>query len=591
MKPQLRFNLDFAEIAQHGLRQYQLLTIDPGIDAIPPYKGGSDDEDKSPEPPQQKETDDSAEADKETRERKKDERRNRPQLRRQNARRARPRATGATVRAKKKRARKRNGGKPDPAPEAEDKGDEGTKKSGFRVPMGVSSMSYRLYFDPNTGIGKNYLMWNFQSGAKPILDLVNSVGGDVEDSVHQMSLPAMATVPPQIITNTVYVKVIGLYVVCTFARATPFSVPYFVTVATAHCDGFRRYVIYPRCLLPIGEECKNDAESAKHAKTSQGGRKKRSRKLLAVGDSVDQVGVGDEDEQVMPMSALSSAMLADTYDTMGRLPPWGDVEPSRGLIAHQQREMFGMNDGADATVAVRRLETRGAAYADQSLCVSASFELLPPKPITIFTYKVVFFIGPVPLGIQMEAAIVLRASMTIMVCLQDKTVVASLEPGVALEGSVFGGLSLLIAKAGIELIVALMDISLVPSASLSIKRGLEVCLALDLILVPVTITLQAVLSFFLCLKFCTVREAALLGRQTNGAHSRRVNVLPGVFHGLWRPNMPSTSVWSHVRADSSLQSLCDCLTSMRCGCRYCACCSITIWEFEAEPIEINMCVA
>ena len=48
-----------------------------------------------------------------------------------------------------------------------------------------------------------------------------------------------------------------------------------------------------------------------------------------------------------------------------------------------------------STAAARRLETRGAAYADMSKCMVAAFDLIPYTTRIIFEWSTIFMVGPV----------------------------------------------------------------------------------------------------------------------------------------------------------------------------------------------------
>ena len=168
--------------------------------------------------------------------------------------------------------------------------------------------------------------------------------------------------------------------------------------------------------------------------------------------------------------------------------PWGGSSPSRALVTQHAR---------------RQLQTRGEAYADPSRCLSADFELLPPTPYILYQLFAVLFIGPVPIQLVATASLVYWIDFALSICISDRTIVGTLIPGMALEASVFGGYEIpIFARAGLEILVRLMEIRLYPSASLSVKNGLEVCLAFDVALVPVSIEVRGVLSFFICIKFC-----------------------------------------------------------------------------------------
>ena len=382
----------------------------------------------------------------------------------------RSKATKGSVASKKKK----NGKKPDTSVEQRNLGESSTAASIIRLPTGASGMAYR------TSNTENFLMFLFTSAAEPNINHVFITGGDVEDSVHLMWLPGLASLPPSVMENMLYVK----YKL--------------------------RYKISPRCLIPIGEECKKDKKAQKNAKSKPGGKKtptKRPRKLFVTEPS-HEIGIGDREAGLVPMSPAAQSFHNHAYARAGVIPAWGeDAQPSRGQIAsvqHRQHEARSLAASPHPQHA-RRLETRGAKYADQSRCLTADFELLPPTSHVLWVFYSIFFVGPVPCEISAQVALVYYIDFAITVCIADKTVIGTLIPGVALEGSIFGGLTVpFIAKAGIQITVRLMDITLLPQASLSVKNGLSVCLAFDLSLIPVSIDVAGFIGFFICIKFCEV---------------------------------------------------------------------------------------
>jgi len=344
------------------------------------------------------------------------------------------------------RKKKKKGKKPDTEVEERNLGDQGTMASVFAVPSGATGMAYRIT------TSENFLMFLFASGSQPYFDQVLVSGQDVEDSVHLMWLPGLATLPPDVQQNVVYVKYL------------------------------MQYKITPRCVLPIGSECKEDSKAGK-AESKPGGKKKPKKKPRRLQENDSPTG-GD----MSPMSSMATAVHEHAYARAGEQVPWGDATPSRHhVVAHTARQ----------------LETRGEKYADLSRCISADFNLIPETEKILYEYKYLFFIGPAPVTIEIVAAIVWWMDFALTACIIDKTIIGTLIPQVALEVEVFGGIEVpYLARAGIEILVRLMHIQLLPSASLTIKNGMGVCLAFDIVLRPISINVRGVLSLFLCIKFC-----------------------------------------------------------------------------------------
>lgn len=292
-----------------------------------------------------------------------------------------------------------------------------------------------------------------------------------------------------------------------------------------------RYKITPRCLLPIGDECKKDEKSAKNSEVKGGSRKKpkrRSRKLLEPSPHPNhESGPLDAPLRVSPMSSAARAAHEWAFEQAGvpvEETPWGvhgGGGATRGALIAARMQQAGVplpQHVAEASSAsrdlvpytgsggrVRRLETRAEKYADTSKCLATDFELIEETSKTLFEWSTIFMAGPVPVTIEVEVGILWEINLAVTVCIKDKTVIATLLPRVALEGSIFGGVTIpFFAKAGIQLTITLMDTTLLPSASLSFKSGMDLCLAMDLSLIPVALQIDAVLSFYICIKLCKV---------------------------------------------------------------------------------------
>lgn len=87
---------------------------------------------------------------------------------------------------------------------------------------------------------------------------MGKVLGDVEDSFYTFSPPALRNQPPAINANEMFVQLLG------------------------------NYIVAPRCVLPVGELCKDDASATGDSTTKAGGRKKPTRSLRDGGDGEDE---------------------------------------------------------------------------------------------------------------------------------------------------------------------------------------------------------------------------------------------------------------------------------------------------------------
>ena len=94
--------------------------------------------------------------------------------------------------AKKK---KQNGKKPATGPKQKNVGSPGSISSAMAIPDGACGMS----------VHNNHLMFAFNSAAHPYQQHVREAGIEPEDSVHMMFMPGLATVPPRITDNLIYV--------------------------------------------------------------------------------------------------------------------------------------------------------------------------------------------------------------------------------------------------------------------------------------------------------------------------------------------------------------------------------------------------
>ena len=371
---------------------------------------------------------------------------------------ARKRGDARKKRPKRKRSRKRRGRKnrgskargkkgkkkPSTGPKERNLGEGGpTLASSFRLPSGATGLAYRFTSS------ENYIMFLFSSGAQPYLQHIFATGHDQEDSVHQMWLPGLATVPPSVRQNQIYL----IYK--------------------------NQYKITPRCLIPIGEECQNDSESSKKSKSKKGGKKtprKRSRKLLSHWTPAQRRDVLSGRS---PIPTMHHALRDHAYSLAGVSPPWGHRPATRADLAehttavlsggaqydygHHSASRAVAPAGADFDRRRHLTETRHGKYVNQDNCLNAEFEMLPESTVTIVQASVTIFIG-IPVTIEFTVSLVYSVDLSMTLCIGDRVVIAALTPKVALVGSIFGGLKLFLIKTGIQIDATVMDTKLLPQA-------------------------------------------------------------------------------------------------------------------------------
>ena len=386
------------------------------------------------------------------------------------------------------RFKKSKGPKPDTSVEKRDLGASTTLTSVIGLPPGATGLTYRVT------TSDNYMMVLFASAAQPNVDHMLSSGADIEDSVHLLLMPAMATLPPDVHQNVVYVKYLG------------------------------RYKIAPRCLLPIGSECQNDKKSAANTVSKPGsgveprgaedaslhataGRPRAryvTRRLSTLGEPQREMHDADQREAVVPMSPVARQVHARAYAQAGVEAPWGEGTPSRGVVVQQQLLQAQAFDDQPRQRG-RNLETRAAAYVDQDRCITTDMALVPQTPVVLFEYSQFFVLGPIPVELGADVVLLYGVDFALTICISDKTVIGTLLPSVALEVGIKGGVSIpYFIFVGMRIGVTLVDLELKPQASLSAKDGLSACIAFDLALRPITLKIDGLMAFFLCLKFCKV---------------------------------------------------------------------------------------
>lgn len=258
----------------------------------------------------------------------------------------RSKATAGSVAAQKKAS----GPKPDTTPEQRNLGASGSLRSAIKIPVGC------VGFDYHVDSTSNFMMFLPASGAQPYVPHVTSNGQDFDDSVHRMNLPAIASLPLQVLTNEVFVFYKG------------------------------EFKITPRCMLSVGDECKDDPHAKSASKEEPGGNAKPTPKPRGLNGA----------------KSSSAALTAEVVSGGRQLAEQPDI--------------------------------------DRSKCLSAQFPLVPATPTLLYFWQTTFLVGPVPVTIRVEIALVYYVDFVISLCIQDKAVIGGLVPGVALQVIVFGGI-------------------------------------------------------------------------------------------------------------------------------------------------------
>lgn len=433
---------------------------------------------------------------------------------------------GKKRRKKKYKPRKKTKGpktnkRPRTPENKENEGSKGTITSGFRIPQGATAIS--LHSDNN----ENNMMYMFESGAQLYIEHVITRGLDMEDSIHGMWTPVVATVPPDIFENEIF------------------------------AIWRNQYKIAPRCLLPIGDACKGKAaEEGPSAKAKPGGRGKperRSRKLLGDVREAAAGGRHTTPPGVVAMPASHRAMVDHISADLNREVTKGaylaevDADPNEWAVLPRGRypgrkkkagtkEIIVLDPVAMADAGLdwtnqddinlyakmvksagddgdhdRRLQIGNGnllrKYTDPDNCMEIDDYLIPPDNILLYGFSVEMTTGPIQVDITAGAYLEIRVGLLILLCTTDKVVTANVAPGLALKIGLDATVQVVpIAEAVLELEVTLLDISLIPEASLGVAEGggIKVCIVLHFTLSPIAIVMKVGIGIYGCPLFCTV---------------------------------------------------------------------------------------
>lgn len=172
-----------------GTQFYKITTLDPGMEPNPAFSNVGD---EGPTTAGAAPASDAKSQDKAARE---------GDTRKKRAKRKKGKNRRRKKTAAAKRKKKKKGKKPDTSVGERNLGELGaTLSSALRLPDGATGLAY--YNSPD----ENIIMYLFSSAAEPYSRHVLWSGQDLEDSVHLMNLPALATVPPAIHENKVFVQ-------------------------------------------------------------------------------------------------------------------------------------------------------------------------------------------------------------------------------------------------------------------------------------------------------------------------------------------------------------------------------------------------
>ena len=373
-----------------------------------------------------------------------DRRRQRPKRTRSKRRRTR------TTRREAKQ--KRQSGGVSSTPEASYLGDRGaTIASMIRLPSGATGFSYA-----SAGVDAS-MMFLFSSASEPYLEHVLASGHDQEDSVHNMLVPALATVPPKVTQNMLFVKYRG------------------------------RYKISPRCLFPIGDKCGRDSSSRSRTKSKKGGAVKPTRRPRRRLDMVS------------PAPPAAYAIHQHAYGRSSARVPETTSFFDRHAIAARQSQTS-MTADSQALAAHRQLsQTQLEQYSDPARCLDTSFSVLPPVTATLFRYSQYILVYAIMVEFRITISVFVGVDMAMTVCLMDRVVSGSIIPSAAVEVALFIGTTAGWIAVGLEGAFTMMELTLRPTAALGFKNGVQSCLALDVLVRPISVTLYYRVFLFGCM--------------------------------------------------------------------------------------------
>lgn len=282
-------------------------------------------------------------------------------------------------------------------------------KTSIRTPGGLEGLGYD---------GINYLVAVFSSATNERLVDVERTQSDIEDSLFRLRTPVLQTIKPGIFENTIFLKFLG------------------------------SYVYGPECLLPIGEECKDEED-------------RRRVRVLSARDS---------------HAAL---------EEVGRRP-WSSL----GLHSiHDQAQVSGLSQ-------------RRALQDGSSSCLEGG-KVIFEKDVEFFSIEQYFVVVVVPLVLRAGAGGHFDVSYRLGLCIEDRKLTGALIPRASINVFAEIAVSIVIAEAGIRVKAIVLETSFIPEASLVLENGvrLAVCLDIDIVINPLTIKISAFYSVLACVRF------------------------------------------------------------------------------------------
>lgn len=247
-----------------------------------------------------------------------------------------------------------------------------------------------------------------------------------------------------------------------------------------------KYVVEPRCVLNIGEECQGEMEGEEPTESPGGTVEPEPRRPRTTGKR--KLGLhgqrGVRQKLLAPQHGLTPS---DEELYNGWIPEHPGVADLRSKLSRGRQTM---RLGRDVVTEQhgRRLNTI-ADYVDFSMCASGSAALVPPTESILFSKTWIIMAGPVPLSIEVSAGLEFFINFELMLCIMDKTLVLKLLPGVDPFVRIGGFVDVFFFKVGIQLTAYVMGVSLIPQALLGLQDGggIRACLQMDMELRPLRI--------------------------------------------------------------------------------------------------------
>jgi hypothetical protein len=139
-------------------------------------------------------------------------------------------------------------------------------------------------------------------------------------------------------------------------------------------------------------------------------------------------------------------------------------------------------------------------------CFNANVDLIPDIKVNFFRFQWHMLIVVVPVEFQVGSDGYIGVSLSGQICLQDGFASAALMPHVGISVWASAGVTIFIARAGLQVTANLLDSWFVPGTSIQINphlnRAPEIIFELQLRTTPLSLRLEAYLEYLLCIKWC-----------------------------------------------------------------------------------------